>query len=169
MTRPRVSLESIDEISFIVIGLQLFLFNMILFSVDTSLPISLEGLLQNGLACLFSLGFICAIFPWYIIVLVFLGFLFYYIGKIFRQECSTTKFSIIGTIFVLTISFVFEQSCLARLEALWEQHTIASAELRYGFHKRPGHDSRVWERERFRSTVSSIFSQTDICTVKKML
>ncbi|XP_043273528.1 multidrug resistance-associated protein 5-like isoform X1 [Venturia canescens] len=59
--------------------------------VDTHLPISLEGLLQNSLICIFSLGFICAVIPWFVIVIIFLGCIFYYIGKVFRIALRDLK------------------------------------------------------------------------------
>ena len=54
--------------------------------VDNYIPISVENMVQNIFTCSFAIIFICSILPWFCLPLIILGVIFFYVGKVFRNE-----------------------------------------------------------------------------------
>lgn len=62
----------------------IFLFIILLVTVDNNIPICIENMVQNIFTCSFAIIFICSILPWFCLPLFILGAMFYYISKVFR-------------------------------------------------------------------------------------
>jgi ATP-binding cassette subfamily C (CFTR/MRP) protein 5 len=58
--------------------------NILFFSVDVWLPITVESILQNVWIVLFAILFVCLVFPWFIVPLLILAAIYYVISKVFR-------------------------------------------------------------------------------------
>lgn len=66
---------------------------------ESRLPVVLETMVQNVWLVAFAFLFISMVFPWFLLPLLVLSFLYYYISKIFRCVCEIKDPSVSPVVF----------------------------------------------------------------------
>ncbi|XP_015590166.1 multidrug resistance-associated protein 5 isoform X1 [Cephus cinctus] len=107
--------------------------------VDTRLPITLEGIIQNTFIVLFAVLFICMVFPWFTIPLIFLAALYYFINAVFRvairdlRRIENSSRSPIFSFLMTTTqglstirAFDKQNECLAKFQELFDLNNSSS-------------------------------------------
>ncbi|XP_075225195.1 ATP-binding cassette sub-family C member 5-like isoform X10 [Lycorma delicatula] len=104
--------------------------------VDARLPVILESTLQDGWTLIFAILFICLVFQWFIIPLIFLSVIYYGVSKVFRVAVRDLKrfdnatrspiFSLVAeTVYGLDTIHAFgkENDFLRKFSKLFDQNT----------------------------------------------